>query len=53
MIDQETGKITTLNSGTEAALSAVTEVKLGHLVAVGEDGIHVIEADPDAAAAAP
>jgi photosystem II stability/assembly factor-like uncharacterized protein len=53
MIDQETGKITTLNSGTEAALSAVTEVKLGHLVAVGEDGIHVIEADPDAAEAAP
>jgi photosystem II stability/assembly factor-like uncharacterized protein len=53
LIDQDTGKVTNLVSGTEAALSGVVEVKLGRLVAVGEDGVHVIEADPDAAEAAP
>jgi len=53
MIDQESGKVTTLNSGTEATLSGVAEVKLGHLVVVGADGIHVLEADPDAAEAPP
>ncbi len=53
LIDPETLRITTLPSVTDAALSAVVEIRLGHLVAVGEDGIHTMDADTDAAGATP
>jgi photosystem II stability/assembly factor-like uncharacterized protein len=53
LIDPETLRISALPSVTDAALSGVVEIKLGHLVAVGEDGIHVMDADTDAAGATP
>jgi photosystem II stability/assembly factor-like uncharacterized protein len=53
LIDPDTLKVKTLPSVTEAALSAVAEVKFGRVVAVGADGIHPIDVDSDAAVTAP
>jgi len=43
LLDPATGKVTTLPAPTDQALSAVVEGHNGKLIAVGNDGVHLID----------
>jgi len=53
LLDPDSLKVQSLPPVTEATLSSVVEVKPGHLVVVGDDGIHTVETQAVAAEAAP
>jgi photosystem II stability/assembly factor-like uncharacterized protein len=53
LLDPNNGGVTTLPAVGETTLSGVAEGKPGHLVAVGEDGVHVIDISASSAEARP
>ena len=53
LLDPASGKVTTLPPVTEVTLSGVVEAKPGHLVVVGEDGVHLVDESAAAAGATP
>ncbi len=53
LLDPNSGTVKTLPQVGEVTLSAVAEGSPGHIVAVGDDGVHVIDTESNAADAAP
>jgi photosystem II stability/assembly factor-like uncharacterized protein len=53
LLDPDSLKVQSLPPVTESTLSSVVEVKQGHLIVVGDDGIHSVDTQSAAAEAAP